>query len=58
MKKLVICGDAIEVSEKINELKDKVGKFDTLTYVGVDWKDKNLAKKSLHLFSEKVSIKI
>ena len=37
LKDLVICGDAETVTEKIVDLRDKVGEFETLTYVGIDW---------------------
>jgi hypothetical protein len=54
LKDLVICGGANEVAEKILELRSKVGNFDTITYVGIDWKNPILAKKSLSLMSSKV----
>ena len=54
LKDLVICGDEETVTEKILDLRDKVGIFDTLTYVGIDWQDPLLAKKSMELLGSKV----
>ena len=51
---LVICGSQSEVTDKLIELKEKIGNFGTLLYVKVDHKDEFLAKQSLRLLSEKV----
>ena len=51
---LVIRGSVEEVSEKILELKENVGNFDTITYVGIDWQKPALAKKSMELMATKV----
>jgi hypothetical protein len=58
LRDLVICGGANEVSEKILRLKNEIGKFDTITYVGIDWKEPLLAKKSMILMGTKVMEKI
>tara|TARA_Y100000389_G_scaffold119682_1_gene116857 strand:- start:363 stop:1229 length:867 start_codon:yes stop_codon:yes gene_type:complete len=58
LKDLVICGDADTVAEKVLNLRNKVGNFDTLTYVGIDWQNPRLAKKSIELFGTKVIEKI
>lgn len=54
LKELVICGGVNDVSEKILELKNQIGKFDTITYVGIDWQNRILAKKSMELMATKV----
>ena len=50
----MICGDEETQTEKILDLRDKAGIFDTLTYVGIDWQDPLLAKKSMELLGSKV----
>ena len=35
-------------------LQEETGKFGTLLYAGVDWKDKALARNSMVLMAEKV----
>ncbi|MDA0763930.1 MAG: LLM class flavin-dependent oxidoreductase [Proteobacteria bacterium] len=52
--KLIIYGSADEVSEKLLQFREKVGDFGTLLYAGHDWKDVDLAKKSMELMSDKV----
>ncbi len=54
LKELVITGSPKEVAEKILKLKEDIGNFKTITYVGIDWLDKELAKKSIKLMGEKV----
>ena len=54
MKDLVIAGGANEVAEKILKLRENIGNFNTITYVGIDWKNPQLAKNSLYLMSKKV----
>mgnify|MGYP003325343905 CR=1 FL=1 len=34
------------------DLKEKIGNFDTITYVGIDWKNPNLAKSNIHVEEE------
>ena len=58
LKDLVICGDSDSVAEKILDLRNEVGNFDTLTYVGIDWQNPILAKKSMELLGTKVIEKI
>jgi len=58
LEDLVIYGDVNTVAEKILKLREDVGKFDTITYVGIDWKNPILAKKSLKLMGQKVMDKI
>ena len=54
LRDLVICGDVNSVAEKILELRKNVGNFDTITYVGIDWKNPIFAKNSLSLMSNQV----
>ncbi len=54
---LVIAGDPKSVSDQIAKFNSEVGKYGTLLYVGVDWLDKELAKKSMELMSNKVIVK-
>ncbi len=54
LKDLVIAGGANEVAEKILKLRENIGNFNTITYVGIDWKNPQLAKNSLYLMSKKV----
>jgi len=54
LDKLVIAGDPISVRDQIYKFIDKTGIFGTLLYVGVDWLDKSLAKKSMELMANKV----
>lgn len=54
LEKLVIAGDPNSVKDNLYDFVDKTGKFGTLLYVGVDWLDKKLAKKSMELTANKV----
>jgi len=38
--------------------QDEVGQFGTLLYAGKDWKDRELARKSMILMAEKVMPRI
>ena len=58
MRDLVICGDVDIVTEKVLKLRDDIGNFDTLTYVGIDWKSPLYAKKSIELLATKVLPKV
>jgi hypothetical protein len=58
LRRLVICGDEIRVKDDIQKLKDTVGNFDTLTYVGEHWRSPKLSMKSMKLLSEKIIHKI
>tara|TARA_X000000950_G_C13843820_1_gene631408 strand:+ start:401 stop:1474 length:1074 start_codon:yes stop_codon:yes gene_type:complete len=54
MKDLILCGDSKVVADKILSLRHEVGSFNTISYVGIDWKDTNLAKNSMRLMGTKV----
>ncbi len=54
LDRLVIAGDPASVKDDLYDFVDKTGKFGTLLYVGVDWLDKKLAKKSMELMANKV----
>ena len=58
LRDLVICGDVDIVTEKVLKLRDDIGNFDTLTYVGIDWKSPLYAKKSIELLATKVLPKV
>ena len=58
LKDLVICGDVETVTEKILDLREEVGNFETITYVGIDWQNPKLAKKSIELMATKVLQKV
>ena len=51
---LVICGTPEQVAEKIVAFRQEVGPFGTLLYVGHDWADPALAKRSLELMATEV----
>jgi len=52
--KLVICGNAEQVAEKILALREQTGDFGEIVYAGMDWVDPALAKRSMELMAEKV----
>ena len=52
--KLVIAGDPSSVKDQIETFAYKTGSFGTLLYVGVDWLDHSLAKKSMELMANNV----
>ena len=54
IEKLVIHGSPARVADKNLALQEETGKFGTLLYAGVDWKDKALARNSMVLMAEKV----
>lgn len=54
MDRLVIAGDPENVTEQILDFRDMAGPFGTLLYVGVDWQDAQLARRSMELMAEKV----
>ena len=56
--KLVVAGDPPAVKDQLLEFNNIVGPYGTLLYVGVDWQDKELAKKSMELMSNKVMINL
>ena len=47
-----------KVTSEIQELKSNFSNMSTLTYVNVDWKNKEISKKSMKLLAEKVIPKI
>ena len=50
----VIAGTVNSVVDQILTLRNEIGPFGTLVYTGVDWADKQLAKKSMELMMNKV----
>ena len=50
----MIHGSPARVADKIHALQEETGKFGTLLYAGVDWKDKTLARNSMVLMAEQV----
>ncbi len=53
-EKLMIWGTPSQVADKLHALQEETGKFGTLLYGGVDWKDPALARNSMRLMAEKV----
>lgn len=51
---LVIAGSVNSVVDRILKFRETVGDFGTLLYVGHDWADVPLARRSMELMSEKV----
>jgi alkanesulfonate monooxygenase SsuD/methylene tetrahydromethanopterin reductase-like flavin-dependent oxidoreductase (luciferase family) len=52
--KLIIWGTPESVADQLLAFQDEVGKFGTLLYAGKDWKDRELARRSMILMVEKV----
>jgi len=52
--KLVIAGTASEVKCQLEELEEDVGEFGTLLYVGIDWENPELARRSMELLAKEV----
>lgn len=52
--KLVIHGSPARVADQLMSLQEETGRFGTLLYAGVDWQDRELARKSMQLMAEKV----
>ena len=50
----VIAGTVNSVVDQILTLRNEIGPFGTLVYTGIDWADKQLAKKSMELMMNKV----
>ena len=50
----VIIGSVDDVVEQILELREIIGPFGTLMYVGHDWVDKKLARRSMELMATEV----
>jgi alkanesulfonate monooxygenase SsuD/methylene tetrahydromethanopterin reductase-like flavin-dependent oxidoreductase (luciferase family) len=51
---LIIHGSAQKVADELLAFRDKVGTFGTLLYAGKDWRDRELARRSMVLLAEKV----
>ena len=54
----VIFGSVDTVVEQVVELRNIIGEFGTLMYVGHDWGDKPLARRSMELMSQEVMPKV
>ncbi|WP_418320869.1 LLM class flavin-dependent oxidoreductase [Piscinibacter sakaiensis] len=54
VNKLVIHGSPGRVADQLMSLQEETGRFGTLLYAGVDWKDRELARNSMRLMAEKV----
>ena len=54
LEHLVIWGTPDRVAEQIVELRQKTGPFGTLLYVGHDWHQQELAKRSMELMATEV----
>src|SRR6516165_4412619 len=52
--KLIIWGTPESVADQLLAFQDDVGEFGTLLYAGKDWKDRELARRSMILTAEKV----
>jgi alkanesulfonate monooxygenase SsuD/methylene tetrahydromethanopterin reductase-like flavin-dependent oxidoreductase (luciferase family) len=52
--KLIIYGTPDDVADQLLGFQDEVGAFGTLLYAGKDWKDRDLARRSMILMAEKV----
>ena len=50
----VIAGTVNSVVDQILALRNEIGQFGTLVYTGIDWADRQLAKKSMKLMMNKV----
>lgn len=55
---LIIHGTPDKVADDILQYRERVGDFGTLLYAGKDWRDPELAKRSMVLLAEKVLPKI
>lgn len=54
MDRLVIAGTPASVTNQILAFRENVGDFGTLVYVGVDWQDATLARRSMELMATEV----
>jgi alkanesulfonate monooxygenase SsuD/methylene tetrahydromethanopterin reductase-like flavin-dependent oxidoreductase (luciferase family) len=54
LRHLVIYGTPERVANQIVDLRKTVGPFDTLLYVGHDWHDRELARRSMELMATEV----
>lgn len=56
--KLVIAGTVNSVADQILAFRERVGDFGTLLYVGLDWADPHLARRSMELMADEVMPRI
>jgi len=54
LDKLVICGTVNKVVDRILELREETGDFGELVYAGMDWVDRDLARRSMELMATEV----
>lgn len=52
--KLIIWGTPESVADQLLSFQEEVGKFGTLLYAGKDWRDRELARRSMILMAEEV----
>ncbi|MBR0848987.1 LLM class flavin-dependent oxidoreductase [Bradyrhizobium diazoefficiens] len=52
--RLIIYGTPDSVADQVLAFQDEVGQFGTLLYAGKDWKDRELARRSMILMAEQV----
>jgi alkanesulfonate monooxygenase SsuD/methylene tetrahydromethanopterin reductase-like flavin-dependent oxidoreductase (luciferase family) len=52
--KLIIYGTPESVADQLLAFRDEIGAFGTLLYAGKDWKDRELARRSMILTAEQV----
>jgi alkanesulfonate monooxygenase SsuD/methylene tetrahydromethanopterin reductase-like flavin-dependent oxidoreductase (luciferase family) len=57
-EQLIIYGTPNQVADKILAFREQTGEFGTLVYAGHDWKDRDLARRSMTLIAEKVTPQI
>jgi alkanesulfonate monooxygenase SsuD/methylene tetrahydromethanopterin reductase-like flavin-dependent oxidoreductase (luciferase family) len=53
-EKLIICGTPSKVADDLLAFREETGDFGTLLYAGHDWRDRDLARRSMVLAAEKV----
>ncbi|MDQ4060914.1 MAG: hypothetical protein M3145_07400, partial [Pseudomonadota bacterium] len=53
-EKLIIHGSPRKVADGILALREEIGDFGTLLYAGMDWQDRDLARRSMILMAEQV----
>lgn len=58
MESLIIYGTPEQVATKLLKFKSVVGDFGTLVYAGHDWRNSNLAKRSMELMATEVMPRI
>jgi alkanesulfonate monooxygenase SsuD/methylene tetrahydromethanopterin reductase-like flavin-dependent oxidoreductase (luciferase family) len=54
LDRLVICGTADEVADRILSLREQAGPFGEIVYAGMDWVDAALARRSMELMATEV----